>query len=152
MATIHPAILIPFAVVLFALWWCCIVYLLSIVGGWKKLADAYGLPQRRQGQSFSFQAGRIGIVSYKGALQLTLCPEGIVFSVLPLFRPGHNPFLIPWDDITIIGASFWGFVEFRAGPGGKKLMLTKKLFARAWPHLPSGIQKQLQDRAGMHAK
>lgn len=151
MESVNPAIFILSAAVVFVLWWCFIVYLLSFAGGWRKLAIVYGLPGHSPGACFSFQAGRIGVVSYNGALTLTVSPEGIVFSVLPVFRPGHSPFMIPWRDIAITGTGFWGFVKFRAGMAGKDLMLKKKFFFRAWQHLPSPIQQQLRERAGIHS-
>ncbi len=149
MSTVELSFIIAGGIILFAAWWCIIVYLLSILGGWRGLAIMYGQALPSGGKSFSFQAGKVGIVSYNGVLRLTVSPPGIGFSVVRIFRPGHRPFFIPWAEIEITGLNFLGMVKFRTYRSGKTIMLTKKFFIQAWDSLPSGVKKALQEKCGI---
>ncbi len=149
MSTIEWTFIIAGGIVLFVIWWCMVVYLLSFLAGWRGLAVMYGQASPAGGKIFSFQAGKVGIVSYNGALRLAVSPPGIGFSVIRVFRPGHAPFFIPWAEIEITGKSFWGMVKFRTYRSGSTIQLTKQFFVQAWDSLPSGIKEALQEKCGI---
>lgn len=42
----------------------------------------------------------MGLASYRGTLRAAGDADGLWLDVLGLFRPGHAPLFIPWDDLT----------------------------------------------------
>jgi hypothetical protein len=42
----------------------------------------------------------VGLANYNSVLHVGVQPEGLHLSVMALFRVGHPPLLIPWDEIT----------------------------------------------------
>jgi hypothetical protein len=85
----------------FAVLWCAISGLLSIVGGWAQLASAYRSDTAFSGAKWRFQsAGFRYVVSYNSVLTIGYGSDGIHFAVFPLFRVLHPPLLIPWNEIV----------------------------------------------------
>jgi len=80
--------------------WCGVCYLLSIVGGWQRMASTYAARREPHGTSFWWQTGSVGLVSYKGTLNIHVAQEGLFLSVPLLFRIGHRPLLVPWQAIN----------------------------------------------------
>jgi hypothetical protein len=80
--------------------WCAISLLLSRVGGWHRLARAFPARGRPQGTRFSVQSGKVGMVNYNNCLTIYVSPDGLYLSVWPVFRIGHPPLFVPWDDIS----------------------------------------------------
>ena len=37
---------------------------------------------------------------YNGMLRFDVSRAGLRLSVLPLFRPGHRPFFVPWSEVS----------------------------------------------------
>ncbi|MDF1814542.1 MAG: hypothetical protein P1V20_20215 [Verrucomicrobiales bacterium] len=85
---------------LFAGIWCFVCLLLSGISGWKGLADRYGVAEPVEGEVRRFQSGMIGVVSYRNTLNVTVSEKGLGLAVLPIFRPGHAPLFIPWEEVA----------------------------------------------------
>ena len=73
-------------------------------GGWARLAGAYKSPRRRDSaprrfQSFEMMPSGVG---YPGLVTLRMTVDGLYAVPSWLVRFGHDPLLVPWDDIEII--------------------------------------------------
>ena len=87
--------------VAFPVLWCLIVWLLSFVGGWRRLARHYLAGDRPvAGEPRSGFTGMVGVASYRSVLTLHLNREGFFVEVMPLFRIGHPRLYIPWSGIS----------------------------------------------------
>jgi hypothetical protein len=118
----------------FPLFWSAIVYFISRLGGWGSMAEAYPYREPHAAQCFSLQSAILGFAAnYNGVLKLCADDEGLTFSVMFLFRPGHAPFFVPWGEIC--GAKkrafFYNVVELR--------------FQRT-PNLPFRLYQRTADR------
>lgn len=110
------AIVVGFPLV-FGLFFSGVTFLVSLLGGWGRLAGRYRAPP---GGMASVQtcSGFMGVARYSGVLRVGVAPEGLHLSVMVLFRAGHPPLVIPWQDIHDVEAtSFLGMqgVRFRVG-------------------------------------
>ena len=95
-------VLIPLAfAVVFPAFWCGVVWLIGRVG-WARLARHYETDAPRIGPTFRWESGRVGASAYSGVLTVSVEPDGLRLAVMPLFRPGHPPVLIPWEEIRAI--------------------------------------------------
>jgi hypothetical protein len=80
--------------------WIAVSLLLAMLVGWLGLAKHYRCRTRFKGQKWYFQTGSMIPAHYIGCLTTGASGEGVYLAVLPLFRLGHPPLLIPWSDIT----------------------------------------------------
>ena len=101
----------------FAVLWLAALFLISHVGGWAKLAQAYPDADptlSAQGKNYYCRSGAIGPVGYGSCLQIRVCKAGLRLSMLFPFRIGHPPLFIPWDafhTITMRRGLFTCYVE-----------------------------------------
>lgn len=84
----------------FAAFWCVIIVLISFASGWQNLARYFRAVSKPAGQVFVLQTCSINGADYKGALNFVVAEEGLYLAVLPIFRMGHAPLLIPWTAIS----------------------------------------------------
>lgn len=95
-----PLILFALFPLVFAGGWCGVLLLLSHLGGWQRLAQCFPARDRPpSGRCLARQSGRVGPVNYSGCLTIHTSAEGLRLAVWPLFRLGHPPLFIPWDEI-----------------------------------------------------
>ncbi len=88
-------VLFPFFI---PLWFGFIVWLLSRLGGWSRLAETFpphSLPYGRK----MWVAARVGWVNYNGCLRVWVAPEGLFLSLMWPFSIFHKPLFIPWSAI-----------------------------------------------------
>lgn len=83
----------------FGTFWTFVSLLLSVLGGWRRLASHYRTDQRSAAPALHPYWLMMGPVSYRGITTLQPTPEGLWISVMILFRLGHPPLLIPWRDV-----------------------------------------------------
>ncbi len=96
------SVLLPFVfLVAFPALWCGVAWLLSRLG-WARLAASYETDAPRTGRTFRFVSGTVGLTSYNNALTVSIEPDGLRLAVPFLFRVGHPPLLLPWDEIRSI--------------------------------------------------
>ena len=72
----------------------------SRIGGWNQLGEKFRCTDPVTGTSWGLQSAefRRG-VSYGGGLRFTLTDRGLHLTCIPIFRIGHPPVLIPWQEI-----------------------------------------------------
>ncbi|MCP4427117.1 MAG: hypothetical protein GY803_21735 [Chloroflexi bacterium] len=114
MESLQP-ILIGFgAIIAFVTFWAFVVLLTSWIGGWSKLADVYPARIPFNETCWSWQNGRFRWgMGYNGVLKVCADTQALHLSVFVLFRPGHPPLSIPWEDITGRKRTFWVELRFR---------------------------------------
>ncbi len=120
--------------IVFPLFWSTIVYLISRLGGWGSMAEAYPYREPLAADCFSLQSAILRLASnYNGVLKICADERGLYFSVLFLFRPGHAPFFVPWEEISGTKKQYFLYpvVDLR--------------FQRT-PNLPFRIYKRTADR------
>jgi hypothetical protein len=87
--------------VFFAGMWIGVCILLARLGGWRRLAQRYPAQQQANGKRFRMQSAKVGPVSYNGCLNFCAAQQGLQISVIFIFKPGHPPVFIPWDEIRV---------------------------------------------------
>jgi len=117
----------------FAGMWCAVCLLISVAGGWRRLARTYPAPPGKpEGRKFSGQSGGFGWCNYNRCLTIHTSPEGLRLSIMFLFRLGSPPILIPWGEIRNceVKRFLWiKSVKFDAGfPPVARLRLPGKVF------------------------
>lgn len=95
--------------VVFPAFWCVALFLLSHIGGWRRLSQVYAAGKRPvSGHRHGHLFGRVGLVSYRGVLTVRVAEEGFFMEVMAIFRPGHPRLFIPWTAIRSRSpARFW---------------------------------------------
>ncbi len=94
------ALFIPFFVGM----WVSVCFLLSLIGGWRKLARRYRSPGAIEGTKWRNQSAELrGYFksSYGNCLTVVANEAGLGVSILFLFRVGHPPLFIPWTEISV---------------------------------------------------
>lgn len=83
--------------------WCGVVFLLSLVSGWRELSEYYGSPASFNGPRFWFQSVSMRLrVGYNNCLIVGANTEGLHVSIFFPFRIGHSPLFFPWVDISVV--------------------------------------------------
>jgi hypothetical protein len=103
----------------FVVLWSGIVMLMSLLGGWRRLAGRYRAVERPSGsRSIPFVTGMVGISRYKRLLSITSNERGMFVEIRWIFRIGHPTLFIPWSDIhnaRKINLFYWEFIAFDIG-------------------------------------
>jgi hypothetical protein len=88
--------------------------LLGRWSGWRRLAALY--PDRPINGGRRFRCALIMRVTwYRGGVRLTADDSHLRFSVWPLCRPGHQPFSVPWSDVSV-SRDEWPWLPFKGLP------------------------------------
>ena len=112
---------LAFPILLFIGFWLALNFLISFLTGWLALARIYRATQPFEGERWYFQSAKFRFTSgYKQVLTIGANTEGLFLSVLFLFRVGHPPLFMPWQDISTRPTKFLWFqmyqFEFRQAP------------------------------------
>jgi hypothetical protein len=95
-------ILVVFPIFFFMLW-RGVATILSVVGGWGKLAERYPAPPQPEGRAYPSNSGVLQYwflpVNYNFILTVRVGDAGVGLETNPLFRYGHPPLLIPWQAV-----------------------------------------------------
>lgn len=91
--------LVVWSPVLFVAGWCAISFLLSAIGGWRRLAARFPARNEPSGELLFMRSGSVGMASYRGCLIINRNVAGFRLSVLFPFRLGHPPLFIPWSEV-----------------------------------------------------
>ena len=138
MENIQTIFIIMSGMLAFIIFWSFVVWFIARVGGWSSLADAYPSRLPFNETCWSLQRARFRWgVGYNGVLRVCADAQALHLSVLSLFRPGHPPLSIPWEDITGSRRVFWIELRFRR---------TNSVFMRISPGLAEKLE---QAAAGM---
>jgi len=92
-------------VVVFPLFWVFVLSLLSILSGWRQLAQDYSASSELLGDVRRMQSLSMGYtpffpVNFSGVISLRANGDGVGFSVFFLFRPFHEALFIPYSEIN----------------------------------------------------
>jgi hypothetical protein len=108
----------------FPLWGCFVLFALSKLSGWAKLAAKYRAGARPIGQTFNFQSGKVGGINFRGALTIIVNAEGLYLETIPIFHP---PLFIPWRELHDLHNVEEWFVSFIAMEVGTSTITTLAL-------------------------
>lgn len=87
--------------IIFPLFWCLVVLLISYVGDWHRLASTFAAGDRPlSGTPHHRVFGVVGLARYKFALTVHLAKDGFFVETSPLFRIGHPRLFIPWSAVS----------------------------------------------------
>ncbi len=95
MEVLIPMIFVPF----FALLWIGVTGLISVIGGWRGLAQSNPVPAafHERGTPYSFQTMRIGFLGgYNSVLNITVYGQGIRIAPIFLFTIFHKPIYLAY--------------------------------------------------------
>jgi hypothetical protein len=99
-------------VIIFIAFWCAIGYLVGFLTGWLALArrfikqsEPYG--EIRSAGPFFYTVYMRFWGHYSSVIRLTAASDALYASVLFLFRIGHPPLRIPWDEIRFGRTKFF---------------------------------------------
>ncbi len=92
------------AAILFPIGWFLIMHWISILGGWRRFAEVYASESEFAGTKKYFQSALLHHIpllpaSYSNMISIGANQSGVYFGVLILFRPGHEPFFIPFEEL-----------------------------------------------------
>ena len=100
----------------FVLLWIAIGFTVAQIGGWGQLARFYRLSNPFSGERWYLRSGRMRLtMRYRNCLTIGANAQGLYLAVLFLFRFGHPPLFIPWQDIAVKTGEtlWWRWTEFR---------------------------------------
>lgn len=103
----------------FTLIWCFVVWLISHLSGWQRLAKRYAAGDRPvTGTIYRGFRGLVGVAHYRQVLTLHINADGFFMETNPLFRLGHAGLFIPWSEIRSRAPHFtpwWKAERFQIG-------------------------------------
>lgn len=81
--------------------WCVVMLIIGFLTGWQSLAKIYPMTQSIPGEKRLYmQSMGISLISkYNNCLTVGFSDQGMSLSMPFVFRPGHSPIFIPWEDI-----------------------------------------------------
>lgn len=125
--------------------WLTVLFLLTKLSGWDKLAEVYGDRQPFQGKVFHFCSAYIGSVHYKSVINIGVSEAGLYLNPLMIFRLSYPPVLIPWNQINgFEEKSFWLMKYYIFNVGYPKITTIKipsKIFT-VYPEILAQLLKQ----------
>lgn len=78
---------------------------------WNDLAKLYRTEEPPPANISRFEHGHVGLVYYKGTLNVGVTPQGLYLGIVALFRFGLPALLIPWGAIRRIEPANQLFVQ-----------------------------------------
>jgi len=123
--------------IVFPVFWICVVWLISRLSGWSRLALTFAATKPASGEVFPWTSARLRFSSsYSNCLTVTVSVAGIHIATWGLFAFGHQPLFLPWDAIGrlvqsrgLLGHTSKLYV--RAGSGEQTITLSGRLLADA---------------------
>ncbi len=95
------AVIVPGFLVSFGLFWAAVVFMISRLCGWARLARQYPANGPAEGKTLHWRSATFGLSgNYRNALNLTVSHVGLHMVPVVFFRIGHDPILIPWNAVT----------------------------------------------------
>jgi len=135
-AAINGLWLLPLILPAMVVFWLGIVALVSVAGGWRRLAREFPAFHRPEGLDLRGRSLHINpLTNYNGCMRVTLSSAGIYLEPVWLFRFCHPPVLIPWEKAAPMqsGRALWitrYFVPIEAA--GKSMRLDLPKAAEEW--------------------
>lgn len=117
---------IPF-IAIFIGFWCLILWLLSHMGGWARLAHEFAASQPPAGDRFGMQSIRVGWVNYNNCVVIHSSEAGLHIQTWRLFVVAHPPIFLPWSALKKVSQGrvlFWRWVKLEVSTTGRTTTLT----------------------------
>ena len=128
---LQPWVLIPLLIFALICWLVFVLNLGAWLNGWWSLARAYPHTGHFDGKLRRFRSLHLGWGNYNGITTIGTNAEGLYLAMFVLFRPGHPPVFIPWDDVSakVVRGWFWmQYLELRfAKVPGLRVRISEKL-------------------------
>jgi hypothetical protein len=102
-----PRWFVPLFPLYFAGLLCLVSFILSTMGGWRRLADSYPDDVPVDGVRFRWQTALFRSVHYGGCLNVTVDRARLRFAVAFPVRMWHPPISIPWSDVRVALGKYW---------------------------------------------
>ena len=121
------------SIVGFILGWCMINLVTGTFGNWGRLAKTYRAHARPEGKAFHLQNITTRLFIENVLCTMVVAAEGLYIAVLPIYRMGHPPLLIPWSEFSYVRTTrflFWGWVSVAVGhpPVAIRILLSEKVW------------------------
>lgn len=107
-----PLYFVPF----FVARWIAVGFAVAQMSGWGELSRCYRSGNPFEGRRWSFRSGRMRLtMRYSNCLTVGASTQGLYLAVSFLFRVGHPPLFIPWQDVSVKSGKtlWWKWTEFR---------------------------------------
>ena len=115
----------------FIVFWALVSCIISIAGGWWKLAQQYRTEQPLPAHRRTTQRGQMRfMVGYNNVLTIASDAEGLYLGVFFLFRIGHPRLFLPWAGVEVEAPKrslFTTWQTLRLGPDRIPLRLRASL-------------------------
>jgi hypothetical protein len=133
-----------FALLYVSFLWVAVSIVISYLGGWASLSKRFRFRGQVSGNRWRGQSGQMRwIASYGNCLTVGANEDGLYLATFPLFRVGHPPLLIPWNEVSHSKSRllFFPMVRFEVGrknavPFWVRETLAERLknvAGKAWP-------------------
>lgn len=114
--------------------WFVVMYAVSRLGGWSRLAEHYRETSPHEGRKIRFQSASMRwMMGYNNCLTFGPGRDGLHISVLLPMRIGHPSLMVPWEEISATprpGRLFPGYrLRFAQCPD-IPFVVTKRLMAK----------------------
>jgi hypothetical protein len=93
-------------------WWAFVLNVLGFMSGWWSLAKAYPHTGHFDGKLRRFRSLKLNWVNVNGAVTIGTNAEGLYLAMFVLFRPGHPPVFIPWEDVSAKVVKGWLWMQY----------------------------------------
>src|SRR6185437_8014737 len=90
--------------IFFVSMWILTGYLVALTSGWRQLATRFRIQTPFTGRKWHMQSASMRLFSnYNGVLTIGADETGLFMVPMILFRIGHSPLFIPWNEISVTG-------------------------------------------------
>ncbi len=141
---------------LFPLWftgmWVGMCFVLSVIGGWRRLGTRYACPDPISGTTWQFRSAAMSSrpdaffgflrVSYGRCLKVIANENGLRLSIWFLFRLGHPPLFIPWSDILVSQERWFFFLKM------VRFTFSQEPSVAMWIEI--GLARKIQEAVGQN--
>jgi hypothetical protein len=80
--------------------WPAFFWIAGHLDGWRALAAHYRIPRPTSPPDHRFVTLGLSVMAwYRSSMHLAFTPQGITIAPFIVFRPGHPPLHIPWEEL-----------------------------------------------------
>lgn len=122
MENLVPVVCVPFVILL----WAGVTGLISVIGGWRWLAESNPVPHALTDtpETYSFQSLRLGMwCSYNSSMNIAVYRLGIRMQPIIFFRLFHKPIYLRYDAMSDVSYGRFIFHYMAFTLGGRKIMV-----------------------------
>jgi hypothetical protein len=117
--------------------WCLVCFIISLTGGWGALGKRFRADRAPMGIVFYGQSAQFRhFTNYNSCLSIIVAKEGLYLKVWPMFRMGHPPLLIPWEEIGAAKHHQFLWVRRVSFPVGRPQITTIRISAKVFAQFP----------------